>query len=258
MKKLSNRVGETNVNKYGSLMEVIEYKGSPNVLIKFIKNGNLVNCNWRQFSVGNVKDVYDKSVFGVGYIGEGECKVSINGKLTKQYAAWNGMLSRCYSEVYQNKQPTYKNCIVDVRWHNFQNFAKWFDENYYEIDNQRMHLDKDILLKGNKLYSPETCLFVPQSINSLFTKSNSSRGNLPVGVAWHKTHEKYIAQCSNTIKGCNSKIIHLGYYNTPEEAFQSYKTYKELLIKQTAEEYKDTIPDKLYDAMKLYTVNIDD
>ena len=115
-----------------------------------------------------------------------------------------------------------------------------------------MELDKDILNKGNKVYSPDTCVYVPQSINSLFTKSDKVRGEYPIGV--YKQKDKYVAQLN---KG-NGKQIYLGSYSTPEEAFQAYKQAKEEYIKEVANEYKDKIPYRLYEALMNYEVEIDD
>lgn len=109
--------------------------------------------------------VYDKSAYGVGYIGEGAYKISFKRVFYPHYIYWRTMMKRCYSDHFHTQFPTYKDCSVVKDWHNFQNFAKWYDENYYEIGEEMMHLDKDILVKGNKVYSPETCVFVPQSIN---------------------------------------------------------------------------------------------
>jgi hypothetical protein len=154
-------------------------------------------------------------------------------------------------------RPTYKGCTVDESWHNFQNFAAWYDKNFYEIDGERMELEKDILIKGNKVYSPETCVFAPHSINSLFVKGNSIRGEFPIGVYRHTQTNKYIAQCKISLNGVK-KTINLGIYETPERAFIAYKSYKENLIKQKAENYKDKIPSKLYEAMINYKVEITD
>ena len=120
-----------------------------------------------------------------------------------------------------------------------------------------MCLDKDILIKGNKEYAPDKCIFVPQRINNLFTKNDCKRGNLPIGVNYRKDKNKYEASCSilnNNIK----KRKHIGYYNTPEEAFLAYKQFKEQYIKQVADEYKGRIPDRLYEAMYKWEVEIDD
>lgn len=139
-------------------------------------------------------------------------------------------------------------------WHNFQVFSKWHEENHYSIENKIMCIDKDLLQKGNKIYSPDTCVFVPQFINTLFVKRNSKRGDLPIGVTRDKKAKSYSATCNNN-KG---ESFHLGSYNTPEEAFLAYKLYKEQVIKNVANEYKNQIPHKLYEAMMNYVVNITD
>ena len=161
------------------------------------------------------------------------------------------MLERCYSEKYKNKYPTYKNCTVSEPWLNFQNYASWHDDNYYEVEGERTELDKDILIKGNKIYSSDTCIFVPRAINSLIIKSDKMRGNYPIGVTYK--NNKYIARCN-----VNGNRIFLGTYKTLEEAFKTYKQYKENLIKEIANKYKNQIPDKLYRALLNYEVEIID
>ena len=163
------------------------------------------------------------------------------------------MLRRCYDSKYHDREPSYIGCEVSEDWLNFQNFAGWYYDNIYQIEDEVISLDKDILCKGNKIYSPDTCVFVPQTINSLFTKRDNHRGNYPVGVYYKKKNKKYIAQCN-----VNEKQKHLGCYDKPEEAFQVYKNFKEKYIKEVAEEYKDKIPEKLYNAMITYEVEIDD
>ena len=200
-----------------------------------------------------INNPYIPIILGVGYIGQGKYKGIINGKKTNEYREWHSMLERCYSEIYQSKHPTYKDVIVDEYFHNFQNYCEWREDNYYEIEGERMCLDKDILYKDNKVYAPDKCIFVPQHINKLFIKSNATRGNFPIGVSYNKQANKYIAFCH--IKGKNKN---LGRYNTPEEAFLVYKEFKEAYIKEVADEYKGRIPDRLYEAMYAWTVEIDD
>ena len=158
---------------------------------------------------------------------------------------------------YQEKEPTYKECTVCTEWHNFQAFAEWYENNYYEIPNESMSLDKDILFKGNKIYSPETCVFVPKNINSLFTKCDKSRGNDPIG-AHQSPSGNYQVQCNNV----NGKRIYLGTYSNKEEAFRVYKRYKEKVIKEVIDLYECVIPEphysKLKKAMCNYRVEIDD
>ena len=138
-------------------------------------------------------------------------------------------------------------------WHNFQNFARWVEENIYFIDRDKINLDKDILQKGNKIYSPDTCIFVPQKINTLFCKANKIRGKYPVGVSYSKINEKFQSKISK-----RNKTIHLGFFNTSEEAFYAYKKEKERYIKEVADDYKPYIPQKLYEAMYRYEIEITD
>ena len=250
------RIGETKINNYGSKMEIIDYIDSKNITVKF-ENGYIVKGReYKDFKKGKIKSLYDKSVFGNGYIGEGKYLVKINGVQTKQYINWYNMIRRCYSESFHKKEPTYESCTVCEEWHNFQNFAKWFDENYYECG-ENLELDKDILNKSNKIYSPETCVLVPTRINLLFTKRQKSRGEYPIGVSYSKREKKYQSRCN--VFSYDEKICKfLGYYNTPEEAFYKYKEFKEDYIKKVAEEYKDVIPQNLYNAMYNYVVEITD
>ena len=168
------------------------------------------------------------------------------------------MLKRCYSKKCQKKQPAYKGCIVCEEWHNFQNFAKWYEENYYDVDGERMCLDKDILVKHNKIYSPDTCIFVPETINLLFTKRQNDRGESYIGTSLAE-NSKYQVHCSiiNPVTG-KSKSEYLGIYETQQKGFETYKYYKEKNIKQVADYYEKQIPEKLYKGMYNYEVEIND
>lgn len=255
-KEMSNRIGETSITTYGSLMTIVEYINYNNIIVKFNESGYIKTTAYDQFKEGRVKSPYCKSVCHQGYIGEGKYKPKIDGKITKQYEAWHNMIQRCYSANYQATRPTYKICTVCNEWLNFQNFAEWYDNNYYEVESnsQRgMNLDKDILKKNNTVYCPEYCVFVPDRINLLFIKVDKIRGNLPVGVNKPKNNKRYTAHFSNGIK--QEK---LGLFDTPEEAFQAYKKRKESYIKEVAEEYKKVIPQRLYEALYRYEVEITD
>ena len=169
------------------------------------------------------------------------------------------MLKRCYDPKYHEKEPTYINCKVCKEWSNFQEYGQWFIDNYYEIEGERMDLDKDILHKGNKIYSPDTCIFVPHRINTLFIKKDSNRGNYPIGVCYDKQNKKFRARCRiYDFKENKSKNKHLGLYDTPEQAFNAYKEFKEQNIKNMADYYKNFIPTKLYDVLYNYQVETTD
>lgn len=253
-----DRIGEKRTNNFGSEMIITEYRGCMDVDVYFPGfNWIFKHAKYNNFKKGKIKCPYERRHHGVGYIGEGKYKTSENGKDTKCYKTWHNMLRRCYDKNYQEKYPTYKKSKVYKKWHNFQNFAEWYYNNYYEIEGQTMCLDKDILYKHNKIYSPETCIFVPNNINVLFTKSDKIRGEYPIGVNLYCN--KFRARCGvYDFKNNKKKLKHLGVYNTPEKAFERYKQFKERYIKQVADEYKDKIPQKLYDAMYNYEVDIDD
>lgn len=113
-----------------------------------------------------------------------------------------------------------------------------------------MEIDKDILFKNNKIYSPEKCIFVPHTINVIFTNKKSKSNNLPIGVWYHPKNKKYIAGCSFG----DGDTKHLGSFDTPEEAFMVYKKVKEKYIKEVAEKYKNKIPLILYKSLIKYEV----
>lgn len=234
-------------------MQIIKYSAYNDILVRFDDGYEVKNIYWN-FKLGNIQNPYDKTVYGKGYLGEGNYKNKINGKKTRQYNTWHDMLRRCYDEEHRIKNPTYIDCSVCDEWLNYQNFAEWYDENYYDIDNQIMHIEKDIIHKGNKIYSPENCVFVPAFINSLFTRNDINRGNLPIGVYWSNKKKKYISQCSEG----NGIQAFLGDYNNPIDAFNTYKIHKEQLIKSIANENINKIPKRLYNAMINYQVEITD
>lgn len=257
-----DRLGEINYNKFGTPMKIVEYEDSRNIIVEFQdKYKTKIKTKYIYFKNGGVKNPYDKETCNIGYHGVGKYKGYIKGKCTKAYQSWNDMLIRCYDPYYLNKYPSYINCYVCKEWHNFQNFAEWYEENYYECNGERMCLDKDILVKGNKIYSPETCVIVPNRINVLFTKKQNHRGKYPIGVTYIKRDDKLSVCCNIFDKEKQKpKSKFLGHFPTskPFQAFYAYKIFKENYIKQVADEYKDFIPKKLYDALYKYEVEIND
>ena len=242
-------LGREYKTKEGYNVKVVEYKNYNEVVIMY-NNGYKTKSKMSHIKSGNIKNPYHPSVHGVGYFGDGEYKSKINRKKVNMYTSWCNMLGRCYNEKEVLKFPTYKNTIVCKEWHNYQNFAKWYDENRKDYMDNSWDLDKDILIKGNKIYSPETCCFVPQEINTLFTKRNSERGELPIGV--YDKDGRYASQIR--IKGIDN--IYLGTFTTPEEAFKAYKIAKEQYIKEVADKWRGLISEKVRQAMYNYQVEI--
>lgn len=166
------------------------------------------------------------------------------------------MQTRCYNPNYHNIKPSYTDCEICDEWKDDHNlFYDWVGENFYRIDGEdTVQLDKDILVKGNKIYSPETCIFVPKTINDMFNNTIRKKGsNLPKGVYFSEKTGKYKTRIY--IEG---KSVNLGFFDTPEEAFEKYKIHKEAAILAKADYYKDMIPKKLYEAMVNWIVEITD
>ena len=247
------RLGMISYNKSGTKMKIIEYNSSTNIIIEFQDEYKIkIKTRYECFLDGRVLNPYDKTVYNVGYIGIGKYS---HKEYPKIYTVWNDMLRRCYEPYWINKHLTYIDVVVCKEWHCFQNFAKWYEDNYYKCNNERMNLDKDILIKGNKIYSPETCVFVAERINKLFIKSDKTRGSYPIGVKFSKS-KKMLDVCCNTIEG--DKYLGQFPLNRPFQAFTVYKQFKENYIKQVADEYKDLIPKELYEAMYNYKIEIND
>lgn len=244
------RVGEKNKNKHGTEMIIIEYNRKDDIIIEFQDEYKYrTKTTYQHFKKGSISNPYDKIIFGVGYIGEGKYSRTYNKNI---YSTWYNMLLRCYK--HDPKYPTYEDCTVHNDFHCLQNFGKWFEENYYKVPNEIMCLDKDILIKGNKIYGPDSCIIVPQTINSLIVnKYRNGNNNLPLGVCYHRQHGKFMASCS-IINNNKNKILALGYFDSADKAFDVYKQFKEKYIKTIADKYKDYIPKKLYDALYSYEV----
>ena len=258
MSKNIDIYGEESYNKFGSKMVIKEYRKNYDIDVYFPEyNWTFENTTYQNFKKGTIKCPYEPRYYGKGYLGEGEYKVKEKGKLKREYLIWHSMLQRCYDPKYQERYPTYKGCKVEEYLLNFQHMGEWIEENYYEVAGERMHLDKDILCKGNKVYSREICIFVPQRINKLFTKCDKNRGKNPIGVS-PTSSGKYRAYCCDE----NGKYKHLGSYSTEEEAFLVYKNYKERVIKEVIDSYEGIIPEPFYsrlrEVMYNYRVEIDD
>ena len=193
-----------------------------------------------------------KLVFGVGF-NDKTRPATVDGKNVKEYALWQDMLTRCFSDKLQTRFPTYKGCNVSDNFLNYAFFYDWCQEQtgFGKVDDKGRcwQLDKDLLFIGNKTYSETTCVFVPQEINLFFNEYGNARGEYPLGVSFHKRAGKFVAQCN-----VNGKIKHLGYFNTPQEAFAVYKPFKENLCKQLALKWQHEIDSRLFNAMMKWEV----
>ena len=232
--------------------KIVEYNNKTNVKIQFTNTGYSKVAEMKDVKTGSIKDPYLPSVCGVGILGD-KYPSKVNGVHTKEYNLWQNMLVRCYYDSSKKRRPTYEGCEVSDNFKNYEYFYEWCHKQI-GFGNQGWHLDKDLLIKGNKVYSESTCVFIPAEINSLLTKRTASRGNHLIGVYWDKTKKAFIAQVSKN-KG---KQEHLGSFKTELEAFNAYKQAKESFVKEQANKWKDQIDDRAYNALMNYEVEITD
>ena len=245
-------VGKVCKSKSSGDFKIVKYNDARNVEIQFVNTGFETSAQLTNLRNGNVKDRLTPSVYGVGELGT-KYPTKVNGVLTKEYDLWHSMLRRCYSDSSKKKRPTYEGCKCSENFESFEYFYEWCNKQI-GFGNEGWQLDKDLLTKGNKVYSEDSCIFIPNEINLLLTKRTSLRGNHLIGVYWDKTHKAFIALV-NKNKG---KQEHLGYFKTEIEAFNAYKQAKETFIKEQAEKWKDKIDERAYEALMNYTVEITD
>ena len=232
--------------------KILKCNGAKDVEIRFLKTGYETTVHLGSIRNGKVKDPHLPSVYGVGIVGN-KYPTMINGVRTKEYGLWVRMLERCYSDSFKKKNPTYIDCEVSDKFKNYEYFYEWC-HNQVGFGNNGWHLDKDLLAKGNKVYSESTCVFLPSEINTILVKCTASRGEHLIGVCWSKTHKAFKAQVSKN-KG---RSEHLGFFNTEIEAFKAYKTAKESFVKEQANKWKGKIDPRAYNALMNYKVEITD
>lgn len=234
-----NRLGETNTNKYGTVMKIIEYNKSSDIVVEF-QDGHKakVHTTYTNFTRSQVRNPYDKTVYDVGYLGEGKYKVYIDQEhLEPVYNVWRTLLGRVCTEKHRKRFPAYADCKVCDEWLCYQNFAEWWNENMYYIDNERMHIDKDIKYSDNKIYSPDTCIIVPQSINEIFHSSGRKTKDADLPYTIRRVAKGRYSVCY--------KAESLGVYDTVEECLEKYIEAKRKHIRQKVKEMENDMPDKV-------------
>lgn len=241
---MTRYVGEEFVTNQGYKVEVLEYKNCKDVLIKFLESGEEVCVTLYNLKNGSVRNRLHPSCHGVGYLGFGEEVATIGGKSTKIYKIWNSMLGRCYPK-FVNVKSAYHGCSVHEDWHNFQNFSRWYREQVGS--GLGWHLDKDIRVRGNKVYSEDTCCLVPPEINTLLTNRRNHRGGELIGV--RRNCNKFEAGVS--VFGVRK---YLGLFETEHSAFLAYKSGKEAVIKECALKYSDILPKEIFECLMSYEV----
>ena len=245
-------VGKVCKSKSSGDFKILKYNDAYNVDVQFLKTGYETAVELGSIRKGEVKDRFLPSVYGVGVLGA-KYPSRVNGVKTKEYVLWYNMLQRCYSDFYKKKRPTYEGCEVSENFMHYEYFYEWCI-NQIGFDNEGWHLDKDLLIKGNKVYSESTCVFIPSEINSLLIKCDASRGEHLIGVCWNKTNKVFMAQVGKN-KG---RQEYLGSFKTEIESFNAYKIAKESYLKGLATKWKDKIDGRAYRALINYKVEITD
>lgn len=214
------KVGDIFETKNYGKCEVIEYKNTNSIIVRFNFTGFITEVRSGNLRDGSVKDRRRPSVCGVGYAGVGK----YSNKLNKDaYITWRNMMGRCYSEKVQQKQPTYIGCTVCDEWHDFQSFADWYYKNH-PMNGNEMQLDKDLKINGNKVYSPNACLFVSREVNSFITDRSGD-------VIFHKGTGKFRARCGNPLSG---EREHLGLFDSERKAYAAWRKRKSEICYQLA------------------------
>lgn len=179
-----------------------------------------------------------------------------NGKIqyeTLSYARFKAMHKRCLvGGAEQRNYPKYIGCTTSEMFKDYQKFVDW-SCNQVGYEKSIWQLDKDILIKGNKYYSEDTCVFVPPELNTLFIKADARRGLYPIGVSYHEEENKFVASCS-----LGNGVVRLGSFNSEYAAFLCYKENKERFIKTQANKWESYIDPRVYNALIKYEIEITD
>lgn len=218
------------------------------LLINNSLQGVIMTTTNNTCNIDNSQSNAPQAFYGVGCNSKRKHRTMVKGRNVPSHQAWFAMLQRCYCPKYLQRNPTYNDCSVDSRFHDFQDFADWYES--HEFSNLGYQLDKDLLFTGNKIYSPDVCCFVPQELNSLLTDHRSARGSYPQGVQLHKPTGRYLARIR-----VNKKLQSLGYFDCPNEAHKAYKKAKEAYVKQKALEWQDRIADNVFQALMSWTLD---
>ena len=190
---------------------------------------------------GEVKYPYHPSVCNTGYIGVGKYSTKTHKKV---YGRWHSMLYRCHNPNEIQRLSTYAEVTICVKWYNFQNFAKWYEENY-PTDGEEYDLDKDLLQGESKIYSPDTCIFIPHKLNTFMTNAQSNNASGYTGVYWNKQKKRWTTQMF-----INNKHKHLGHFKNIEDASNTYKRARAERAEIFKELYSSKYPKHILDRIK--------
>lgn len=237
-------------NNYGDFI-ILEYNAANDVKIKFLETGFVDTVFVSQMSTGSVRDYMKPTVLNKGVTG---ARLTPEDRKHKAYKNWIRILIRCYNENQRHKHQSYSGCTMSEFFLTYTNFRDWYvkQKNW---DNPNFVLDKDLLSpKDSKVYSEETCVFLPKEVNILLTTTKASRGDLPLGVC--KTQKGRTGFRACICK--NGKDYEIGTFSTELEAFNAYKASREDYLKEKADKWKDFLDVKAYNALMNYQVEITD
>ena len=233
---------------------IVGYKNSKEVTVMFYEPMYTTQCTMQNLRMGRVVNPFYPTVCDIGYKGLGSFNCVTH---KKAYFLWVNVLTRITENFYKERSSSYKDVTVCEEWLNFQNFAEWcYSQKFFNAKDDAgnlYHIDKDILHKGNKVYCPKYCTFVPPYINTLVLNRKSKRGNHPVGVSFDRKNSKFRA--SVNFQTCTKN---LGRFTTEKEAFLAYKKAKESYIKDVANKWKGRIDHKTYLALLDWEISADD
>ena len=238
------KVGDLVTSERGHTAIIVGYKNNREVTIEYPSGQREVHQGIALVR-GKFKDKGQPTYLGVGILGYDH----INSR-EQSYVTWSNMLNRVYAPRSKKEELYYGGCSVVDEWLYLQTFKKWFGSQVYY---NGYHLDKDLLNKGNRVYGPEFCVFLPQEINKFLNKARRNRGKYPLGVVYMKCCDKWQAAIS-----VNGKGVYLGLFKSPEEAFVAYKKAKEDDAKRLAKLRQSKIDLRAFEALNRFEVQIDD
>lgn len=210
--------------------EVVEYKGNKHVLVRFIDTSFEIVTTSQHITKGQVRDKLHPSVFGVGFLGVGEYPAGGDTIGVQTCHIWRSMMARCYNKNVHSRSPTYIGCEVCKEWHNYQNFAKWYQANH-PMDGKKYALDKDLKVHGNKIYSPDKCMLVSYPVNNFIINNGANRGSHMIGVSFDAKKEKFNSHCRNAF---SAKQEFLGLFSNELEAHLAWRKRKSELAYELA------------------------
>lgn len=238
-------VGDKFLTTRCGVVTVVEYTNYQRCAVEF-EDGTVVTTTGDCLRDGHVTNPYFPITCGLGYYGVPE-EGRVYEYAKQSYSTWNAMMQRCHNPVKRKTHASYEGCWVNPEWYNFQNYLKWYQQEY----KPGWHMDKDIAFKGNKEYSKDTVFCVPPEVNGFLVLRTRDRGKWPIGVTQHRG--QFYAQHS-----MNGKQRIIGVFNNHMDAFNSYKVAKEARARELAEKYKGQVNDKVIEGLLNYRVEIDD